>query len=64
MTAAITVMYARQLQPPIWLPAAMQEEYGLVDGTVAIGGLATYSNFRRFRVDVLTDIKVQPNKLQ
>ena len=64
VVATIIVTYARQLRPAIWLPAAMDEEYGLTDGTVAITGHAIYSNFRRFQVDVLTDIKVQPNKLQ
>ena len=35
----------------------MEEEYNLEDRTTSLSGDATYSNFRRFRVDVSTDIK-------
>jgi hypothetical protein len=55
--AVITVNYARQLEPPIWLPASMDEEYTVIDRTISITGRATYSNFRRFRVDVSSDLR-------
>ena len=64
VTATITVTYERQFEPPIWLPASMVEEYGLVNGTMAISGLATYSNFRRFRVDVASEIKSEADPLK
>ncbi len=57
VSATITVTYARQLSPAVWLPASMDENYRLVNGTVALSGHAIYSHFRRFQVDVLTDIK-------
>jgi hypothetical protein len=56
--ATVTVKYAGQFEPAIWLPASMDEEYDLIDRTVAVSGHATYSNFRRFRVDVSTDLKI------
>jgi hypothetical protein len=57
VSATITVRYAPQFEPAVWLPASMNEEYRLYDRPTSIGGDATYSNFRRFRVDVATDIK-------
>jgi hypothetical protein len=57
VSATITVTYARQLSPAVWLPTSMDENYRLANGTVALSGHATYSHFRRFQVDVLTDIK-------
>jgi hypothetical protein len=60
MAATISVRFARQLEPSIWLPASMAEEYDAFDRSrraAAISGYATYSNFRRFRVDVSSDIK-------
>ena len=57
MSATITVRYAPQFEPAIWLPTSMNEEYRFYDRPTSIGGDATYSNFRRFRVDVATDIK-------
>lgn len=56
VSATIAVRYAPQFEPAIWLPATMNEEYRFDDRT-SISGDATYSNFRRFRVDVSTDIK-------
>lgn len=53
--ATINVTFARQLEPAVWLPASMDEEYNLIDRTVIVSGHATYSDFRRFRVDVKTD---------
>jgi hypothetical protein len=64
VNATITVSYARQFEPAIWLPASMDEEYDLSNPTVAIGGHATYSNFRRFRVDVSTDLRSDANRRQ
>jgi len=55
--ATIAVTYAPQFEPAIWLPVSMTEEYDLSNPTVAVSGRATYSNFRRFRVDVSTDLK-------
>jgi hypothetical protein len=55
--AAIKVTYARQLDPPIWLPVSMDEDYTVIDRTISITGRATYSNFRRFRVDVSSDLR-------
>lgn len=57
VSATITVTYARQFSPAVWLPTSMDENYRLVNGTVALSGHAVYSHFRRFQVDVLTDIK-------
>ena len=59
VSATIAVRYAPQFEPAIWLPAAMNEEYRFDDRT-SISGDATYSTFRRFRVDVATDIKMTP----
>lgn len=56
VSATIGVRYAPQFEPAIWLPVAMNEEYRF-DNRTSINGDATYSNFRRFRVDVSTDIK-------
>jgi hypothetical protein len=53
----IKVSYAQQLEPPIWLPASMDELYNVTEWSLAISGKATYSNFRRFRVDVSTEVK-------
>jgi hypothetical protein len=64
VSATITVSYARQFEPAIWLPASMAEEYDLINPTAAIGGQATYSNFRRFRVDVSTDLRPEGNRRQ
>ena len=62
VTATITVTYARQLSPAVWLPASMDENYSLANGTVALSGHAVYSHFRRFQVDVSTDIKSETNR--
>jgi hypothetical protein len=53
--ATIKVAFARRFEPAIWLPSSMDEEYSLLGRTVIVSGHATYSDFRRFRVDVKTD---------
>jgi hypothetical protein len=55
--ATLKAAYSKQLEPAIWLPVSMDEYYRLSSVGVDIDGHATYSNFRRFRVDVSTDIK-------
>jgi hypothetical protein len=40
-----------------WVPVAMDEEYRLGKGTLAVEGHATYANFRKFKVETNTTIK-------
>ena len=40
-----------------WVPTSMDEEYRLGKGALAVEGHATYSNFRKFKVETSTTIK-------
>ena len=40
-----------------WVPTAMDEEYRLGKGALAVEGHATYANFRKFKVETSTTIK-------
>ena len=48
--AQITVTFAPNQQLSLWVPAVMRETYTHKAGRTS--GEATYSNYRRFRVDV------------
>jgi hypothetical protein len=55
-SATISVSYGHQPKLDIWLPIVMTEKY-TTPRQPAINGRATYSNFRRFDVQVATIIK-------
>jgi hypothetical protein len=55
-SGTITVTYAAQPKLDLWPPASMDELYRLPRGQT-IDGHATYSNFRKFSVEVTTAIK-------
>jgi VWFA-related protein len=57
--ASIRVTFAEQPNLGLWLPVSMDERYGPSPVT-AVEGRATYSNFRRFKVDTDTTIKQVP----
>jgi hypothetical protein len=58
VNATIRVDYAEQQRLQLWLPVMMDEHYDVTPRNVSIDGHATYSNFRQFRVDTGTSIKV------
>ncbi len=51
LSATITVTYGATPKLDLWVPLSMSESYRAVSGE-NIEGSATYSNFRRFNVDV------------
>jgi hypothetical protein len=53
--ATIRVTFAEHARLKLWLPAKMEEEYRSAQPD--IDGLATYSNFRQFKVETETTIK-------
>ncbi len=55
-SVTVTVRYAPQPTVDLWMPVSMEEQYRLARGEM-VEGHATYSNFRKFRVDVSTMIK-------
>jgi hypothetical protein len=55
--ALIKVEFAAANNLDLWMPATMTEEYKIPGASLAIGGTATYSRFRRFNVDVSTTLK-------
>lgn len=56
LMASINVSYAEDSRLKLWVPVSMDEMYRIgVHATIE--GHARYSNFRRFNVDVSTDIK-------
>jgi outer membrane lipoprotein-sorting protein len=55
LTATITVSYATVPKLDIWVPVSMTENYRSPGENIS--GNASYSNFRRFNVDVATIIK-------
>lgn len=55
VTARIVVKYGKGKRAPILVPETMVERYESMYHT--IDGFATYSNFRRFEVEVKLDIK-------
>jgi hypothetical protein len=56
VNATITVTYGAQPKLDVWVPVSMSETYRSSSGEI-VAGAATYSNFRRFSVDVTTIIK-------
>jgi hypothetical protein len=56
VTAVITTTFALQPKVGVWVPASMEERYTL-GPSATIEGHATYTNFRKFKVDVETVIK-------
>jgi hypothetical protein len=55
MTTTIVVRYQREAKLDILVPARMDETHKL--GSESVEGVATYTNFRRFRVETSVDIK-------
>lgn len=53
----VRVGYAPQALLETWVPVTMDEEYRLGKGMLAVEGHATYSNFRKFRVETTMNIK-------
>lgn len=53
----VRVGYVPHLSGETWVPASMDEEYRLGKGALAVEGHATYSNFRKFKVETSTIIK-------
>lgn len=53
----VRVGYAPALGGETWVPVSMDEEYRLGRGALAVEGHATYSNFRKFKVETSTTIK-------
>ena len=53
----VRVGYVPHLAGETWVPASMDEEYRLGKGALAVEGHATYSNFRKFKVETSTTIK-------
>ncbi len=56
LNATITVSYKLVSKLDLWVPTSMSETYRTAQGET-INGSASYSNFRRFNVDVTTIIK-------
>jgi hypothetical protein len=57
VTVIIAADYAFQPKVGVWVPTSMDERYTMGRPATTIEGHATYSNFRKFRVDVETSIK-------
>lgn len=57
VAAKLVVKYAEHATAKLWLPVSMEETYVVARGADAVYGNATYSNFKRFRVDTSSDLK-------
>jgi hypothetical protein len=57
VTVIIAADYAFQPKVGVWVPTSMDERYTMGRPATTIEGHATYSNFRKYRVDVETSIK-------
>jgi hypothetical protein len=57
VAAKLTVKYAEHPTEKLWLPKSMEEIYTIALTQATVFGQATYSNFKRFRVETTTSIK-------